>query len=225
MLLRTVEAPLLGATCVLVVDSDARVAVVDAGGGVAERILRIVDREGWTPVGVLATHGHVDHTWDSGRLCREWAVPLHVHEADAYRLAEPFGTLGPLGGQLRAMSDLPGPVEPPRVATFTAEPDAPRPLDVGMTDQLEAWHLPGHTEGSTAYLVHVDGVRTVLTGDVLFAGTIGRTDLPGGDERAMADSLRRLAMLPGEVQVVPGHGPRTSIAAELRSNPFLRAAH
>ncbi len=67
---------------------------------------------------MLATHGHVDHTWDAGALCRAWDVPLHVHEADAYRLADPYGTLGPLGPQLRTWRAFPASLEPPRVATF-----------------------------------------------------------------------------------------------------------
>ena len=224
MLLRTLEAPLLGATCSLLVDGSGHVVVVDAGGGVAERVLQLVAEHGWTPVAVMATHGHVDHTWDAGALCRAWDVPLHVHEADAYRLADPYGTLGPLGPQLRDMAGLPASLEPPRVATFVVAAGETAPLDLGLDEPIEALHLPGHTEGSTAYLVDVDGSPTALTGDVLFAGTVGRTDLPGGDGAAMAASLRRLAQLPGSTAVVPGHGPRSTIAAELRINPYLRSA-
>jgi hydroxyacylglutathione hydrolase len=224
VLLRTIEAPLLGATCNLLVDGSGHVAVVDAGGGVAGRVLRLVEERGWVPAAVLATHGHVDHTWDAGTLCRAWDVPLHVHEADAYRLADPFGTLGPLGPQLRDMAGLAAPVDPPRVATFALAPGETAPLDLGLDETVEALHLPGHTEGSTAYLVDVEDASTVLTGDVLFAGTIGRTDLPGGDDAAMAESLRRLAALPEPTEVVPGHGPRSTIGAELRTNPYLRSA-
>lgn len=224
MLLRTIEAPLLGATCSVLVDASGHAVVVDAGGGVADRVRRLVEERGWTPVAVLATHGHVDHTWDAGVLCRAWDVPLHLHEADAYRLADPYGTLGPLGSQLRDMAGLPGTVEPPRVATFVVAPGETAPLDLGVDEPLEALHLPGHTEGSTAYLVDVEGSATALTGDVLFAGTIGRTDLPGGDDAAMSASLRRLAALPAPTAIVPGHGPRSTIAAELRTNPYLRSA-
>lgn len=224
MLLQTLEAPLLGATCSLLVDDAGHLVVVDAGGGVADRVVRIAAERGWTPVAVLATHGHVDHTWDAGTLCRSWGVPLHVHEADAYRLADPFGTLGPLGPQLRDMAGLPAPVDLPSVATFAAAPGEVVPLDLGVDEPVQALHLPGHTEGSTAFLVEADGSSVALTGDVLFAGTIGRTDLPGGDDGVMATSLRQLAGLPGSTAVVPGHGPRSTIAAELRTNPYLRSA-
>ena len=223
MLLQTLEAPLLGATCCLLVDDSGHVAVVDAGGGVAERVVKLVEERGWTPVAVLATHGHVDHTWDAGALCRAWDVPLHVHEADAYRLADPYGTLGPLGPQLRDMAGLPACLEPPRVATFVAAPGQTVLLDLGVDEPVEALHLPGHTEGSTGFLVDVDGSATALTGDVLFAGTVGRTDLPGGDGAAMSASLHRLGQLPGSTVIVPGHGPRSTIAAELRTNPYLRS--
>ncbi|MCV2394540.1 MBL fold metallo-hydrolase [Actinotalea sp. M2MS4P-6] len=224
MLLRTVEAPLLGATCVLLVDEAGGVVVVDAGGGVADRVTRMVAAEGWNPVAVLATHGHVDHTWDAGLLCQRWGVPLHIHEADTYRLADPFGSLGPLGPQLRAMAGLPDPQDPPRVATSPAEPWVTAPLDLPWDGAIGALPLPGHTEGSTAYRVEVDGAAVLLTGDVLFAGSIGRTDLPGGDDATMARSLRLLAREDPLTQVVPGHGPRTTIGAELRTNPYLRAA-
>ncbi len=224
MLLRTVEAPLLGATCVLLVDDQAQVVVVDAGGGVAEAVLGTVEQEGWTPVAVLATHGHVDHTWDAGLLCREWDVPLHLHEADAYRLADPFGSLGPLGDQLRLMAGLPDPEDPPRVVTCSAAPWVGVRLDLPLAMPIEALPLPGHTEGSTAYLLDLDGRATLLTGDVLFAGTTGRTDLPGGDPAAMTRSLARLAQHGPDTVVVPGHGPRSTIGTELRTNPYLRAA-
>lgn len=224
MLLQTLEAPLLGATCSVLVDDSGHAVVVDAGGGVAERVMRLVEEHTWTPVAVLATHGHVDHTWDAGVLCRTWDVPLHVHEADAYRLADPYGTLGPLGPQLRDMTGLPATLEPPRVATFVVAPGRTALIDLGLDGPVEALHLPGHTEGSTAFLVDIDGSGTALTGDVLFAGTVGRTDLPGGDGAAMAASLSRLSQLPGSTVIVPGHGPRSTIAAELRHNPYLRSA-
>ena len=224
MLMRTVEAPLLGATCTLLVDDAGRVVVVDAGGGVADRVAQIVRDEGWTPVGVLATHGHVDHTWDAGVLCAEWDVPLHLHEADAYRLADPFGTLGPLGAQLRSMAGLPDPLDPPRAATEAGAPWVTAPLDLPFGETVHALPVPGHTEGSTAYLVEVNGRATLLAGDVLFAGSVGRTDLPGGDSRLMMRSLATLARLAADTVVVPGHGPRTTIGEELRTNPYLRAA-
>lgn len=223
MLLQTLEAPLLGATCSVLVDGAGRAVVVDAGGGVARAVVDLCAARSWTPVAVLATHGHVDHTWDAGALTRRWSVPLHLHAADAYRLADPFGTLGPLGGQLRAMLPT-GPEAPAVVVPGDWPTHEATALELGLDEPVHALHLPGHTEGSTAYLVEVDGVATVLTGDVLFAGTIGRTDLPGGDPAAMSATLRHLAGLDPRTVVVPGHGPRSTVGAELSVNPYLRAA-
>lgn len=224
MQLTTFEAPLLGATCAVLADAQGRAVVVDAGGGVGDRVRALVREAGWTPVAVLATHGHVDHTWDAGSLGADWDVPVHLHAADAYRLADPFGTLGPLGAQLATMAGLPAPVTPPRVV----EHDSPRwSTDVWeLADGLSvvALHLPGHTEGSTAFLVEVAGTATLFTGDVLFTGTVGRTDLPGGDQTLMTASLAHLAGLDPGLTIVPGHGPRSTVGAELRLNPYLRTA-
>ena len=146
---------------------------------------------------------------------------------DEYRLDAPFATLGPLGPQLGAMSGLAEPLRPARVETFSAGPDGTAALRLGSERagwiELTALHVPGHTQGSTVYLVDAPA-PTALTGDVLFAGTIGRTDLPGGDQRSMMISLTRLARLAPGTIVVPGHGPSSTIADELATNPYLRAA-
>lgn len=220
MLIRTVAAPLLGTNCHLVPDGDGCV-VVDPGAGVAAQVREAVASAGLTPHAILLTHGHLDHTWCAAELSEEWAVPVLVHEDDAYRLADPVGSLGPLGTQLAAMAGRPaGPAVPARVETFRADAEVPG-LVVG---QVRALHAPGHTEGSTVYLVEGDGAETIaLTGDVLFAGTIGRCDLPGGDESAMAATLARLARLDVATRVLPGHGPWTTIGDELATNPYLTA--
>ena len=220
MLIRTVVAPLLGTNCHLVPDGDGCV-VVDPGAGVVAPVRDLVSSTGLVPHAVLLTHGHLDHTWSAAELSDEWGVPVLVHEDDAYRLADPIGSLGPLGTQLAAMTGLPdGPSMPTRVETFRADREAPG-IVVG---RVRALHSPGHTQGSTVYLVGGPGVEGVaLTGDVLFAGTIGRCDLPGGDDRAMAASLRTLAGLDRATRVLPGHGPATTIDDELATNPHLRA--
>ena len=234
MLIRTVVAPLLGTNCYLVVDDDGRCAVVDPGAGVVDDVVGLVRANGWTPVGVLVTHGHVDHTWSTGALCEAFDVALHLHADDAYRLDDPFGTLGPLGPQLAGLAEGSGtvglPRRPDRVETFTAGPDGTALLRLAGTDEdragglvLTALHAPGHTEGSTVYLLDADG-PVALTGDVLFAGTIGRTDLPGGNASLMASSLRRVAALDPVTAIHPGHGPASRISVELAVNPYLRAS-
>nr|WP_202627729.1 MBL fold metallo-hydrolase [Cellulomonas sp. APG4] len=225
----------MGASCHVVGDDGGPAVVVDPGLGVTSSVLTLVREAGLDVRAVLITHGHVDHTWDAAPLSERLGVPVHVHARDRHRLADPFGTLGPLGAELaRAASADPG-------AEYR-EPSDVRVLDVvedeaevtfaapGATVTLRALHAPGHTEGSTVYLLRgrtsdavVDG-PVALTGDVLFARSIGRTDLPGGDDAAMARTLRRLALLPPGTVVLPGHGPATTIADELRDNPYLRTA-
>lgn len=222
VIVHTLVAPLLGTNCYLLEAADGRCLVVDPGAGVVEDLVALVRDAGLRPVGLLATHGHVDHTWSAGALCRVWDVPLVVHAADAYRLADPFGTLGPLGPQLRQLGAALGgpPSAPERVVELG---DERMPLGPDADLRVRALHCPGHTEGSTVFLVdHADGSVSALTGDVLFAGTVGRTDLPGGDPVAMRTSLERLAGLDPAVGVLPGHGPRSTLATELRSNPYLR---
>lgn len=220
MLIRTVAAPLLGTNCHVVPDGDGCV-VVDPGSGVAAQAREAVAAVGLVPHAILLTHGHLDHTWDAAELSDAWGIPVLVHEDDAYRLADPVGSLGPLGRQLAAMAGFPaGPAVPARVETFRADAEVPGVV-VG---QVRALHAPGHTQGSTVYLVGGAGADAVaLTGDVLFAGTIGRCDLPGGDEPAMAATLRRLAVLDPATRVLPGHGPSTTIGTELATNPYLTA--
>jgi glyoxylase-like metal-dependent hydrolase (beta-lactamase superfamily II) len=231
-----ITSRVLGARCLLVAAGEAAV-VVDAGAGVAAEVLRLADEQGLRIVAVLATHGHADHTWDAGPLTVRLGVPLLIHAADAYRLGDPFGTLGvlgeaPPGGEgalaqvLRQAGIEPaGYVPPASVVTFggTIGANGRSPdevLDLAGV-RLVARHAPGHTEGSTIYLLDGPG-PVALTGDVLFAGTIGRTDLPGGDDLVMARTLREVVEhLPHDARLLPGHGPATLLAKELHHNPFL----
>lgn len=230
MQIQTVVAPLLGTNCVILTDDGGRCVVVDPGGGVEADVIEAVQRDGLEVVALLATHGHVDHTWAAADLGAEFGVPLLIHADDEYRLDDPFGTLGPLGPQLAALAEqgaLPGlPGAPPRRPAVESIRTAPRgttELRLGPDGSfaITAIHTPGHTEGSTVYVVGPPGRRTALTGDVLFAGTIGRTDLPGGDAVAMTATLATIATWDPEIAVIPGHGPATTIGDELVGNPYL----
>lgn len=245
-------APVFAAACYVVAADDGDCVVVDPGGGVADAVRRTVAEHGLRVVGLVATHGHADHVADAGTLAAEAGVPLRVHARDAYRLADPLGTLG-LGAQddpgvaaaLRAAAQAAGldaatfgRVEAGLVAPFgdevpggdAARGDAPaggaaRTPDVELrlgSVTLVARHAPGHTEGSTLYLLRAGEDRVAFTGDVLFAGSVGRTDLPGGDPAAMASTLREVVgALPPGTHVLPGHGPATRVDAELATNPYL----
>ena len=197
---------------------------------------RLVAVRDLTPVAVLATHGHVDHTWDAAELTSAFAVPFLIHTADVYRLVDPFGTLGAIGSSLdsggplaQALADVgadPGSYgAPDRVEPFGGPADANgRSADVLIElggVRLLARHAPGHTEGSTIYLLDVEP-PVALTGDVLFAGTVGRTDLPGGDSPVMSATLRDVvSALAPETLLLPGHGPSSHLEVELASNPYL----
>ena len=230
----TVVSAVFGARCSVLVHDDGSCVVIDAGAGVTDDVLALVEERHLRPAAVLATHGHVDHTWDAGRLSDALDVPVLLHAADEYRLADPFGTLG-LGSAQGPAHDPSGPlaqalaatgidpasyVAPGRVETFGGVDDERSPdtvLDLGSL-RVVARHAPGHTEGSTLYLVG----SLAFTGDVLFAGSVGRTDLPGGDHATMQRTLREVvATLPPETVVVPGHGPTSDIATELAHNPYL----
>ncbi|WP_258723204.1 MBL fold metallo-hydrolase [Cellulomonas sp. NS3] len=240
MQILTVVAPVFGTNCYVVVGDDGTCVVVDAGAGVAGPVRDAVVGRGLRCVAVLATHGHVDHTWDAAELSEEFDVPVHVHAADAYRLDDPFGTLGlgashdpggPLAQALAATGARPESYRrPARVETFGgAAGEGGRSADVVLAlggVRVVARHAPGHTQGSTLYLLGAvpegGGELVALTGDVLFAGTIGRTDLPGGDDAVMAATLRDVvAALPPHTVVLPGHGPSSRVAAELARNPYL----
>ncbi|GAB2467179.1 MBL fold metallo-hydrolase [Xylanimonas ulmi] len=234
MQVHLVVAPVFATNCCVVVDGEGDkgvdAVVVDAGAGVAPSVSALVAERGWRVRAVLATHGHVDHTWDAAALCERYEAPLRIHAADAYRLADPFGTLGLTGGPGGVSDALRSAIAglglraedyraPDNVVPFDAAGDDGAGGLIAGALRLGVRPAPGHTEGSTLYLA--DGV--VLAGDVLFAGGIGRTDLPGGDDAVMRASLSDVVMaLDGELGVVPGHGPTTTVARELATNPYLR---
>lgn len=237
MQIHLVEAPVFATNCAIVVADDGAVGadavVIDAGGGVAATVRDLIARHGWKVRAVFATHGHVDHFWDAAELSADFDVPVRLHTADAYCLADPFGSLGfdishagqAVSGALRtALLGLGIRPEdyctPTKVVPFDETGDADGYLVAGSL-RFRLHHAPGHTPGST--LFECDGV--LFSGDVLFAQGVGRTDLPGGNTAVMNATLRDVvAQLNPALQVVPGHGPTTTIAAELATNPYLRMA-
>jgi hydroxyacylglutathione hydrolase len=239
--LLTLVAPVFGTRTSVVVAEDGACVVVDPGGGVAPAVQQLVAEHGLRVVGVLATHGHPDHVWDAAAVAGPAGVPLRVHLADASMAADPLHVLGGAGAgpagtavgaaladALRSAGRDPETFEPVAVEPFGTTGPAGRgertadvELDLGGV-RLLARHAPGHTPGSTLYLLDVDGEPVALTGDVLFAGSVGRTDLPGGDAAVMTRTLREVvAVLPPRTHVLPGHGPTSRMDVELRSNPYL----
>jgi hydroxyacylglutathione hydrolase len=203
------------ANCFIVAPAPGEECVIIDPGQDAERgIEELLARYRLKPIAVLLTHGHIDHVWSVGPVCGAKGIPAYIHPADRDLLADPASGLGLNVGQ-----ELFGGI------TFT-EPDDVRELKDGGTltlagVELAVGHVPGHTQGSVTYRGGADDLDALFSGDLLFAGSIGRTDLPGGDHAAMLKSLGRTLTLPDETVVLPGHGPQTTIGAERRTNPFL----
>jgi hydroxyacylglutathione hydrolase len=226
LLVASVEAALFGTNCyVLATGPGQECIVVDPGFGVFDRLEEIIREHGLRPVAVLLTHGHSDHVFSVTPVCGARGIPAFIHPDDRYRLVDPLAELG----ELRASFEHElGPL------TWT-EPDDVRVLQdgrvIGLAGlELAVDHAPGHTEGSVLFrtpspesLGSAGTAPVCLSGDVLFAGSIGRTDLSGGDPAAMNRSLRtKILPLTDDTVVLPGHGPSTTIGRERAANPFLR---
>jgi glyoxylase-like metal-dependent hydrolase (beta-lactamase superfamily II) len=205
--------------------------IIDPGIGVLDTLAEVLAEYRLRPAAVLLTHGHADHVYSVTPVCGGHGVPALIHGDDRYRLKDPLRTLDP---ELVMMLE-----QQFGDKSTWAEPDDVRLMADGEQLDLAGLtttviHAPGHTEGSVMFSldsvpegVPADGgiTSTLISGDVLFAGSIGRTDLPGGDHAAMMRSLRtKVLSQPDGALVLPGHGPATTIARERASNPYLREA-
>ncbi len=213
MLVAGFPAGSFAANCYLVAtEPGAECLIIDPGEDAEPGIAEIVAQHRLKPVAVLLTHGHIDHVWSVAPVCGAKGIPAYIHPADRALLTDPA----------RGLSLRPG-LELFGGLTFS-EPDDVRELSDGAVLSLAGLeitvdHAPGHTPGSVAFR---SGTSVMFSGDLLFAGSIGRTDLPGGDPAAMMDSLARVCLtLPDETAVLPGHGPQTTIGAERAGNQFL----
>jgi len=196
--------------------------VVDPGQDAVGDLTDLLREHRLRPAAVVLTHGHLDHMWSVTPVCGAHEIPAYIHPADRFMLADPLKGVSP---QLAAMIGD---------ATFT-EPEQVRELADGgalglasaLGFDLIVDHAPGHTKGSVAFtLPRLDDAGdpdVMFSGDLLFAGSIGRSDLPGGDPAEMNVSLARVVLpRPDDTVVLPGHGGRTTIGRERASNPFLR---
>lgn len=190
--------------CYLLADEASGEAVLIDPGDDGERLLDAVREAGCTLTAIWLTHAHLDHVGGIAAIRREVDVPIYLHPDDL-----PVYDFAP---RAAAMYGVPFELGPRPDRTLT-EGDV---LEVGAL-AFQVWHMPGHAPGHVIF--HGHGVA--FGGDVLFAGSVGRTDLPLSDGVAFQRTLARMSTLPGDTVVLPGHGPETTIADELAGNPFL----
>ncbi|MDQ1248058.1 MAG: fold metallo-hydrolase [Actinomycetota bacterium] len=211
-----------GTNCfVVAAEPGSECLIIDPGMDAMAGIDEVVARHRLKVAAVVLTHGHLDHTWSVVPVCASAKVPAYIHSQDRALLADP---------SLAFSRDMVVAVRQMTGGQFEfAEPDEVIELaDGGTVDllgvSLGARHAPGHTPGSTVFTSEASGDLPPLlfSGDLLFAGSIGRTDLPGGDSAQMMASLAQvLPPLADETVVLPGHGPQTTMAAERATNPYL----
>ncbi len=208
MVMETFPVGPLACNCTILSDEEAGEAIVIDPGDEIGRIQRRLADHGLKLKQILVTHGHIDHVGGALKLKQLTGAPIYMNENDLPLLKAMDMQAAWLG------------IAPPE----TAPPDAS--LKEGQRVGLERYPAevlltPGHTQGSIC--LHFVSLKLVVAGDTLFAGSIGRTDLPGGNFRQIIDSIHgRLLTLSDETRVLPGHGPATSIGEERDSNPFLQ---
>lgn len=219
MLIAGFPAGSFQANCyVLATQAGVDCVVIDPGEGSLAGLRQLFAEHRVTPVAALVTHGHLDHTAGLAELCREYDIPGYIHPGDEYMLDDPLAALSPeLNDALDGVS-MAG-LRPPVVRPVS---DGLRPGLAGLPLTID--HVPGHTPGSVAYRLDrtADRPEIVLTGDTLFAGSIGRTDLAGGSLVQELTSIRdRILSRADDTVVLAGHGPATTVGEQRTSNPFL----
>ncbi len=197
----------LACNCSILADETTlRATVIDPGANI-DRILAVLKQHHLTVEQIIVTHAHIDHVGGAVQLKRLTGAPIYMNQHDLPLLKMMDMQAGWLG------------VPVPEVSAPDVDASDLLPLTIAG-EPAQVLHTPGHTEGSICR--YVPGPQLLLAGDTLFAGSIGRTDLPGGDLRKILHSLKeRLLPLPDATRVIPGHGPSTTIGEERETNPFL----
>jgi hydroxyacylglutathione hydrolase len=218
VLIRSFPAGAFGTNCYAIAPGvGTECVVVDPGMDAVGPLQEVLAADGLKPVAVVLTHGHLDHTFSVLPVCSGYDIPAYLHPADSGMLADPAAWHGPQLAPLMRGLALP-------------DPEDVLPLEDGAVlslagVELTVRHAPGHTRGSVVFSLDLGEAPGLLAGDVLFAGSVGRVDLPGGSWSDMLGSLRDVVLpLEDETVVLPGHGPATTIGRERATNPYLAEA-
>ena len=217
MFVAVVPAEAFGTNCYVVAPAPGeQCVIIDPGIGVIDQLDAVLEEQGLHPAAVVLTHGHLDHTFSVTPVCGARGITAYIHPEDRALLADPSKGLSDslsqlFGGRL--------PYAEPADVALLGDGEVVRLAGLELTVD----HTPGHTPGSVMLRGMGHDAPLCFSGDVLFAGSVGRTDLPGGSHAAMRDSLRdRVLPLADETIVLPGHGPTTTIGQERATNPYLR---
>ena len=221
MLIENIVAPYIGTNCWIIAPTkNSECFIVDPGidnPNMVTQIKDVINKYNLKPISILLTHGHLDHTFSVLPLSKQYNIPAYIHGLDRKLVKDPFKALDKNGGLFQLMNEF--------GVTKFEEPD--ELLDLNDNQELNIaglniaiQHAPGHTAGS---IIATVASEYLISGDVLFAGSIGRTDLPTGSEAEMLKTLKtKILTLPDELKVLPGHGMKTTIGAERRANPYLQ---
>jgi glyoxylase-like metal-dependent hydrolase (beta-lactamase superfamily II) len=214
MFVASFPAPMYATNCWIIAGGRGQECIIIDPGmpDISHEIRAIIEENNLKPVAALITHGHLDHTFSVKPLADGYGIASYIHSEDREYLLKPQGAHGPeFIATLNAMN-----FEEPTDTRNLRHGDLLEILDLKIT----AIHSPGHTRGSTMFNINDE---LLISGDVLFAGSIGRTDLPSGSHEAMIKTLKtRVLPLSDDLRVLPGHGPETTIKFERKNNPYLK---
>ncbi len=214
MFVASFPAPMYATNCWIIAGGRGQECIIVDPGmpDISHEVSAIIEENNLKPVAALITHGHLDHTFSIKPLADGYGIASYIHSEDREYLLKPQGAHGPeFIATLDAMK-----FEEPVDTRNLRHGDLLEILDLKIT----AIHSPGHTRGSTMFNINDE---LLISGDVLFAGSIGRTDLPSGSQEAMIKTLKtRVLPLSDDLRVLPGHGPETTIKYERKNNPYLK---